>query len=87
MEDAFKTDALSHRSSVFLKEMEEIRKNLCEMTHANHVQVAVGTGTLANDMVAAKLKSAAGNGLILANGEFGSRLVDHGKRFDLSFQT
>ncbi|MBW3113719.1 MULTISPECIES: aminotransferase class V-fold PLP-dependent enzyme [Bacillaceae] len=87
VEDAFKTDALSHRSSVFLKEMEEIRKNLCEMTHANHVQVAVGTGTLANDMVAAQLKSAAGNGLILANGEFGSRLVDHGKRFDLSFQT
>ncbi|MCA1058974.1 aminotransferase class V-fold PLP-dependent enzyme [Rossellomorea aquimaris] len=87
VEDAFKKEAISHRSSLFLQEMEEVRKNLRKMTSANHVQVAVGTGTLANDMVAAQLTKLSGRGLILANGEFGYRLMDHGKRFDLSFHT
>ncbi|MBN8191301.1 aminotransferase class V-fold PLP-dependent enzyme [Bacillus sp. NTK074B] len=87
VEEAFRIDASSHRSSAFQQEMEEVRMTLREMTHANHVQVAVGTGTLANDMVAAQLKRVPGNGLILVNGEFGSRLMNHAIRFDLSFYT
>ncbi|OXS57780.1 serine-pyruvate aminotransferase [Bacillus sp. V-88] len=87
VEAAFKRDPTSHRSSSFLHEMEVVRKSLRDMTGANHVQVAVGTGTLANDMVAAQLKRIPGKGLILSNGEFGSRLMDHGKRFDLSYHT
>ncbi|UXH45227.1 aminotransferase class V-fold PLP-dependent enzyme [Rossellomorea vietnamensis] len=87
VEAAFKRDATSHRSSSFLREMEVVRKSLRDMTGANHVQVAVGTGTLANDIVAAQLKRIPGKGLILSNGEFGSRLMDHGKRFDLSYHT
>lgn len=87
VEDAFKRDATSHRSSSFLHEMEVVREGLRDMTGANHVQVAVGTGTLANDMVAAQLKKLPGKGLILSNGEFGSRLKDQGKRFDLTYHT
>ncbi|WP_201713962.1 aminotransferase class V-fold PLP-dependent enzyme [Rossellomorea arthrocnemi] len=87
VEEGFKRDASSHRSSSFIREMEEVRKSLREMTHANHVQLAVGTGTLSNDMVAAQLKRISGRGLILANGEFGCRLIDHGKRFGLSYHT
>ncbi|CAN7411739.1 aminotransferase class V-fold PLP-dependent enzyme [Rossellomorea sp. LjRoot5] len=87
VEAAFKRDATSHRSSPFLQEMEVVRESICDMTGANHVQVAVGTGTLSNDMVAAQLKKIQGKGLILSNGEFGNRLMDHGKRFDLTFHT
>lgn len=87
VEDAFKREEISHRSGSFRHEMEDVRNSLCEMTHANHVQIAVGTGTLSNDMVAAQLKKLGGRGLILANGEFGYRLIDHGERVDLSFHT
>ncbi|MGG4167893.1 aminotransferase class V-fold PLP-dependent enzyme [Rossellomorea vietnamensis] len=87
VEAAFKRDATSHRSRSFLHEMEVVRKSLRDMTGANHVQVAVGTGTLSNDMVAAQLKKIPSKGLILSNGEFGSRLMDHGKRFDLTYHT
>ncbi|MGM0851330.1 MAG: aminotransferase class V-fold PLP-dependent enzyme [Bacillota bacterium] len=87
VEEAFKGEAISHRSSSFIHEMEEVRKSLCEITNANYAEVAVGTGTLSNDMVAAQLKCLSGSGLILANGEFGYRLIDHANRFDLHFHT
>lgn len=44
-----------------------------------------GTGTLANDVVAAQLSLIGGKGLILVNGEFGWRLTDHAKRFGMKF--
>ncbi|PFA67715.1 aminotransferase [Bacillus sp. AFS015802] len=87
VEEALKRGSSSHRSSSFIREMEEVRKNLRGMTNANHVQLAVGTGTLSNDMVAAQLKRIPGRGLILANGEFGYRLIDHGNRSNLSYHT
>ncbi|QTC42561.1 aminotransferase class V-fold PLP-dependent enzyme [Bacillus sp. V3] len=78
---------ISHRSEAFLKEIEEIKFNLCRLTQANHAEVVVGTGTLTNDMAAQQLKRFKGDGLILANGEFGFRLIDHAKRSGLSFRT
>jgi len=45
----------------------------------------VGSGTLANDAIAGQLSLAAGPGLILTNGEFGDRLVDHAARFGLRY--
>lgn len=79
--------AISHRSSPFLKVIDETQLQLCELTNANHVEIVVGTGTLANDMVAAQLSVLPNEGLILANGEFGERLIDHGRRWGLSFET
>ncbi|NMH71003.1 aminotransferase class V-fold PLP-dependent enzyme [Bacillus sp. RO3] len=85
VDGAFKGGAFSHRNSSFLQDMEELREALCKITNANHANIAVGTGTLSNDMVAAQLKGMAGKGLILANGEFGFRLIDHANRFGLYF--
>ncbi|GLB60108.1 aminotransferase class V-fold PLP-dependent enzyme [Cytobacillus sp. NCCP-133] len=81
---AFSKDAISHRSDECINGLKNLRSRLCEMTGAAFAEVVVGTGTLANDLVAAQLK---GDGLILANGEFGYRLIDHAKRFQLPFQT
>jgi aspartate aminotransferase-like enzyme len=44
-----------------------------------------GSGTLANDAIAAQLSLLDGRGLVLSNGEFGERLIDHARRFGLSF--
>ena len=45
----------------------------------------MGSGTHANDQVAAQLSLLEGKGLVLFNGEFGLRLTDHAKRFNLDF--
>jgi aspartate aminotransferase-like enzyme len=47
----------------------------------------LGSGTLANDTIAAQLSLAGEPGLVLNNGEFGKRLVDHARRAGLSFKT
>jgi aspartate aminotransferase-like enzyme len=86
-EKAFTEPAISHRSDEFKGELNELRSRLCQMTGAAHAEVVVGTGTLSNDLVAAQLSCIQGQGLILANGEFGFRLIDHAKRQALSFQS
>ncbi|EDL65898.1 aminotransferase class V-fold PLP-dependent enzyme [Bacillus sp. SG-1] len=86
VEEAFSQGAVSHRSEEFILQMNEVKEKLKQLTGAQHVQILVGTGTLANDLAAAQLKRCAGQGLILANGEFGFRLVDHAKRMGLSFR-
>ena len=59
---------------------------LCQLVRAQRVEILLGSGTLANDVIAAQLSLLAAPGIILNNGEFGSRLVDHARRFGLSFQ-
>ncbi|WP_456271360.1 aminotransferase class V-fold PLP-dependent enzyme [Bacillus sp. AK031] len=85
VETAFSKRAISHRSTGFVSEMEEVREKLKRITGARYVQVLVGTGTLSNDLVAAQLKKRNERGIILANGEFGSRLIDHAERMGLLF--
>jgi aspartate aminotransferase-like enzyme len=53
------------------------------------VALFVGSGTLANDVVAAALAAdrGSGTGLILVNGEFGARLARQALRFGLKFRT
>lgn len=87
VKQAFAEDAISHRSSDFINGLKRLRTRLGEMTGAAFTEVIVGTGTLSNDLVAAQQKHLPGDGLILANGEFGGRLIDHASRFELSFQT
>ena len=43
----------------------------------------MGSGTLADDVVPGQLSLGKRPGLVLSNGEFGERLIDHAKRFDL----
>ncbi|MCX7867714.1 MAG: GNAT family N-acetyltransferase, partial [Limisphaera sp.] len=83
---AFEQAPESHRSPVFMMDFQAARRCLCELTGAAHCQLMVGSGTLANDAVAAQLSLEGGRGLVLSNGEFGTRLVDHARRWGLAFE-
>jgi aspartate aminotransferase-like enzyme len=83
--DALQGAPASHRASEFIARMARVRRALCHLTGAPHATLLIGTGTLANDAVAAQLQHSAGPGLILANGEFGERLIDHAVRWRLPF--
>jgi aspartate aminotransferase-like enzyme len=74
----------SHRSPSFGLHLASTRDLLCHLAGARHAQVLLGSGTLANDVIAAQLSLLPGPGLILSNGEFGERLVDHAARFGLA---
>lgn len=82
---AFGVQPVSHRSIEFIESMARTRAALTSLVNASHVSLLVGSGTLANDAVAAQLKASRRSALILANGEFGDRLVDHALRWDLEF--
>lgn len=75
--------AFSHRDAVFMELIRRVQASLTQMTQANFVQIMIGTGTLANDAVAAQLALLKGKGLVLSNGEFGERLVNRAKRYQL----
>lgn len=75
----------SHRSQVFMDNFNDLRKVLCERVNASGVQIMTGSGTLANDVVAAQLSILPGRGLVLVNGEFGNRLLDQAIRAGLDF--
>jgi aspartate aminotransferase-like enzyme len=85
--EAMATAALSHRSDEFIMLHGTVRRMLCGIVNAAKVELFVGTGTLANDVVAGQLSLHEGKGLILSNGEFGDRLIDHAERFGLRFDT
>jgi aspartate aminotransferase-like enzyme len=76
----------SHRSENFVERFNEVREKLCHLTSARKVSIMTGSGTLANDIIASQLSSLKGEGLILVNGEFGSRLVDHASRAGLAYE-
>ena len=77
----------SHRSQKFMDHFNEIRKVLCERVNAPRVQIMMGAGTLANDIVAAQLSILPGRGLVLINGEFGNRLLNQAILANLDFDT
>lgn len=80
---AFEQAPESHRSESFTQEFQATKRLLCELTHAARVELLLGSGTLANDVIAAQLSLIPGPGIVLSNGEFGSRLRDHARRFKL----
>lgn len=82
---AFEQAPESHRGDSFKKDFQSARQILCELVRANNVGLFMGSGTLANDVIAAQLSLLGGHGLILSNGEFGERLMDQARRFDLKF--
>lgn len=83
--EALALPAESHRSPAYSARLARVKAMLLGMTRAGDVQVVAGTGTLANDLVAAQLSRRAGRGLILVNGEFGERLVRHAEGAGLSY--
>ena len=84
---AFNTPPISHRSNEFRQILSEAKALLLGLTGAEHTELLLGSGTLANEVVAAQLSLLDEEGLVLTNGEFGERLVDHANRHRLSFTT
>ncbi|MGH7815862.1 MAG: aminotransferase class V-fold PLP-dependent enzyme [Candidatus Binatia bacterium] len=82
----FSEPPLSHRSESFLADFKTTQTLLCAIVNAMHVEILMGSGTLANDAIAAQFSVLSAPGLILSNGEFGERLIDHARRFRLSFE-
>lgn len=83
---AFEQTPESHRGQQFLADFQGTKNLLTQFTGARHVEILLGSGTLANDTIAAQLSLQPGRGLILTNGEFGERLVDHARRFGVNFE-
>lgn len=83
---AFELAPESHRADGFLKEFQSTRQILCELVGVRRVELLLGSGTLANDVVAGQLLLEAKSGLVLSNGEFGRRLLDHARRMGLDFE-
>ncbi len=78
---------ISHRSSLMHTTMDTVKKQLLQLTNGHQVEIAVGTGTLANDIVAAQLACTGKHGAIITSGEFGDRLIKQAERWKLSFQS
>ncbi len=76
-----------HRSRAFLDQFEEVRRRLSPLMAGRPVALLAGSGTLANDMVAAQLKARFGDadGLVLVTGEFGRRLARQAHSAGLRF--
>src|SRR5690242_19177904 len=83
---AFEQAPESHRADAFLKDFSGTKQILCDLVRAQSVQLLLGSGTLANDVVGGQLSLEGTPGLVLSNGEFGHRLIDHARRFQLDFK-
>ncbi|MDH5579294.1 MAG: aminotransferase class V-fold PLP-dependent enzyme, partial [Betaproteobacteria bacterium] len=83
---AMAAEAGAHRSSEFVERVARVRRSICELTGAGDAALLVGTGTLANDAVAMALRTRPGRGLMLANGEFGERLIEQARCAGLEFE-
>lgn len=77
---------VSHRSARFRDEFAMVKTRLCQLVRAERVEIFLGSGTLANDVIAAQLSLLGRPGVIVSNGEFGVRLLDHARRFLLDFE-
>ncbi|WP_372845187.1 GNAT family N-acetyltransferase [Pontiella sp.] len=87
VQDVYGEKPCSHRGNAFAKDFQKARELLCGLTQARQVEILMGTGTLANDAVAAQLSLLCQTGLILVSGEFGRRLVRNANGAKLFFHT
>ena len=83
---AFARGPVSHRSDGFMADFRATRRMLCDLVKAKNVEILLGSGSLANDAICAQLSLLKQPGLILSNGEFGDRLLDHATRQGLDFE-
>ena len=81
---AFTEKPVSHRHPAFAADLRAAKDALSRLTGAARIEILLGSGSLANDVVAAQLSLLDARGLVLSNGEFGERLVDHAGRAGLA---
>ena len=77
---------VSHRDPQFVADLARVRATLCELTQARFVEFLFGSGTLGNEAIAGQIALLDRPGLVLVNGEFGSRLVDHARGWRLDYE-
>ncbi len=82
---AFAQPTISHRSADFVAMLDRVRGRLRALSGAHDALVMPGSGTLANDAIGAQLATQGRPGLVLSNGEFGDRIIDHARRWRLPF--
>src|SRR3954469_9250071 len=83
---AFEQAPESHRADIFMKDFGSARQILCELIRTRNVELLLGSGTLANDVVGGQLSLEPKRGIVLSNGEFGGRLIDQSRRWRLNFE-
>jgi aspartate aminotransferase-like enzyme len=85
--EAFHQSPIYHRGPEFIAQFEKVRRSLGQMVGGRDVALLNGSGTLANEVVAATLAAEPGSdsprGVMLVNGEFGARLAKQARRFGL----
>jgi aspartate aminotransferase-like enzyme/predicted N-acetyltransferase YhbS len=86
VKQSFCNSPISHRSQPFKEKMDQARTLLCQLVNSRDVQLLLGSGTLANEVIGSQLSLEKGQGLILENGEFGRRLAEQASRLGLHFQ-
>ena len=86
IQKSFTEAPISHRTKEFVKAFNFTKHLLCNLVSANQVEIFMGSGTLANDVIAGQLSLDSTPGIILNNGEFGDRITDHARRFKLPFK-
>ncbi|WP_214764430.1 MULTISPECIES: GNAT family N-acetyltransferase [unclassified Exiguobacterium] len=79
---ALAAQPVSHRSTEASRLLHSVQSRLSHLVKLPHVYTLLGSGTIANDAVAAQLH---GRGVIIDTGEFGRRLIDHANRAGLEF--
>jgi aspartate aminotransferase-like enzyme len=86
---AFQEAPIYHRGPEFIRRFLKVRRQLGDMVGGRYVAILNGSGTLANEAVAATLAATpgAGRGILLINGEFGQRLARQAIRFGLHPRT
>lgn len=80
----FSEEPMSHRSSTFQAIYQEAKGRLNALAQASAYLLS-GSGTLANEAILAQISRLPERGLILANGEFGTRLIKQADRWGLDF--
>jgi len=85
VQKALCSPALSHRSKEFIKLFDHTTELLCHLFSVQQASIMSGSGTLANEVMLHQIKMLNAKGLILSNGEFGSRLIHQAERIALNF--
>lgn len=83
--EAFHEPPIYHRGPEFIAHFQKVRRTLSDLAGGRKVALLNGSGTLANETLAAVLAagSNASRGVLLVNGEFGQRLARQATRFGL----
>ena len=84
---ALQAEPVSHRSTGFMSDLQDTTAFLKSMFNCSEVTILSGSGTLANDVVAAQISALNTPGLILVNGEFGHRLEQHANHIGLQYSS